>query len=225
MAFLLTAVCAEAPTGAPTTSDRTTTNICLFMMRFFMVRENTVHGNSIREPRFRLTQGAKRLQEAESETLVGVDDRLCVEDRFEAGFHLEIESEGSILRRMRRVGLEIETTARGCIGADTLNDPPGLSKFACELENAVNLVAAGESTAVEENVASGSFFEQEAGGFEHDLHYKIVLLDGIFDILRCKKSGADLVFAEQRSLRTVGQSARECCLAGAWKPGHQNHHC
>jgi hypothetical protein len=26
-------------------------------------------------------------------------------------------------------------------------------------------------------------------------------------------------------LRTVGQSARECCLAGAWKPGHQNHHC
>ena len=142
------------------------------------------HENSIREWKVRLAQAVKRLLDAEIERLISIDERFCVGDGFEAGLYLEVEREGSIVRRMRSVGLKIETAASGFIGTDALDDRPRLSQFAGELENAINLVAAGESTTVEENFASGSFFQYEAGSFEHDLRYEVVLLDGVFDISR-----------------------------------------
>src|SRR5260370_41141255 len=76
--------------------------------------------------------------------LVRVDRSFVVGDGFEAGFHFKVEREGSVVRRLRGIGFEVEMEASGFLGTGALDDRPGLSEFASELENAVDLVAAGE---------------------------------------------------------------------------------
>ena len=167
---------------------------------------------------------AERLLNALLERLVRRDCGFGISDRFEAGFHFEVERERSVVRGVRGIGFEVETAASGFLGTGALDDRPGLSEFAGELENAVDLVAAGEGAAVEKDFASRSILQQEAGGFEHDLHHEVVLLDGVFDIFWREQGGADLVFAEERALSAAGQFASERGFAGSGKACHQNNH-
>ena len=168
--------------------------------------------------------GDERLLDAMLQRLVSGDRRFGIRDRFEAGFHFEVERERPVVRGMRGVGFEIETAAGGFIGTGALDDRPGLSEFAGELENPVDLIAAGEGAAVEEDFAGRSILQQEAGGVEHHLHHEVVLLDGVFDIFWREQRGADLVFAEERALRAAGQFAGKRGFAGSRETGHQNNH-
>ena len=165
--------------------------------------------------RFGASQCGESLLDALLKRLVGGDRRFGICNRFEAGFHFEIERERPVVRGMRGVGFEVETPAGGFIGTGALDDRPGLSVFAGELENPVDLIAAGEGAAVEEDFAGGSILQQETGGVEHDLHHEVVLLDGVFDIVWREQRGADFIFAEERALSAAGQFAGERGLAGS----------
>src|SRR5271157_87868 len=169
-------------------------------------------------------QSTPRLFDALLNRLVSGDRRFAICDGLEPRLHFQVEREGSVVRGMQRIGFEVETAASGFIGTGALDDRPGLSEFAGELENAVDLVAAGEGAAVEKDFASRSGLQQEACSLEHDLHYEVVLLDGVFDIFRREQGGADLVFAEERVLRAASQFASERGFAGTGKTGHQNNH-
>jgi hypothetical protein len=114
---------------------------------------------------------------------VGVDGHLRTNDGLEAGFYFQVKSEVTVTRGMRRVGSEFKTLARGLIGAYAFDDDRGLSEFVGELEDALDLVAAGEGASVEENFARGIFLQQEAGSLQHDLQDEVVLADGIFDVV------------------------------------------
>jgi hypothetical protein len=128
------------------------------------------------------------------------------------------------VRGVRGIGFEVETAASGFLGTGALDDRPGLSEFASELQNAVDLVAAGKGAAVQKDFTSRSILQQEAGGFEHDLHHEVVLLDGIFDIFWREERGADLIFTEERALSAVGQFAGERSFTCAGKTCHQDDH-
>src|SRR5208282_1293658 len=128
------------------------------------------------------SHGGQSLLNALFEQLVCVDLCLGISDGFEAASHLEVERESSVVRRVRGVGLEVETPASGFIGTGTLDDCPGLSEFAGEFQNAVDLIATRESAAVKKDFASGNSLQQEAGSFEHHLHHEVVLLYGVFNI-------------------------------------------
>src|SRR6202790_4009935 len=156
--------------------------------------------------------------------LVSVDRSFGVGDGFEAGFHFKVEREGSVARRVRGIGFEVEMATSGFLGTGALDDRPGLSEFASELENAVDLVAAGKGAAVQKDFTSRSILQQEAGGFEHDLHHEVVLLDGIFDIFWREQGGAELIFAEECALSAVGQFAGERSFPCAGKTCHQDDH-
>src|SRR5208282_5882343 len=110
------------------------------------------------------------------------DDCLRVGDRFEAGLHFEVKREGSVVRGVRRVGREVKPAASGFIGTSTLDDDAGLAELPANVENPINLISAGERTAVQQDYARGIHVQQEAGGFEHDFHYEVVLCDREFDV-------------------------------------------
>src|SRR5208283_4277742 len=113
------------------------------------------------------SHGGQSLLNALFEQLVCVDLCLGISDGFEAASHLEVERESSVVRRVRGVGLEVETPA---------------SEFAGEFQNVVDLIATRESAAVKKDFASGNSLQQEAGSFEHHLHHEVVLLYGVFNI-------------------------------------------
>src|SRR3984893_27497 len=173
------------------------------------------------------SSGADRGQsmfEALLKRLVSVDRSFGVGDGCEAGFQCTVEREGSVVRRVRGIGFEVEMAASGLVGTGALDDRPGLSEFASELENAVDLVAPGKGAAVQKDCTSRSILQQEAGGLEHDLDHEVVLLDGIFDIFWREEGGADLIFAEERALSAVGQFAGERSFTCAGKTCHQDDH-
>src|SRR5260370_39407243 len=164
------------------------------------------------------------LSDALRKRLVSVDRSFGVGDGFEAGLPFQVERDSWVVRGVRGIGFEAETAASGFLGTGALDDRPGLSEFASELENAVDLVAAGKGAAVQKDFTSRSILQQEAGGFEHDLHHEVVLLDGIFDIVRREEGGADLIFAEDRALSAVRQFAGERSFTCAGKTCHQDDH-
>src|ERR1039458_8249453 len=170
------------------------------------------------------SHSGQSLLDAPLKRLVGIDRDLRISDGFEARLHLQVERERPILRWVRGVRFKIQAPPSGFIGTGALDDRPGLSEFACECQNAVDLIATGKGAAVEKDFASGSFLQQEAGSVEHDLHHEVVLLDRVFDIFWREQGGADLIFAEERAPRAACQLASECSFTGSGKAGHQNDH-
>ena len=69
--------------------------------------------------------------------LVGGNRRFGISDGLETGFHFEVEREIPVVRGVRGVGLQIETAASGFIRTGALDDPPGLSKFVSESDDAI----------------------------------------------------------------------------------------
>jgi len=155
---------------------------------------------------------------------VGRNCCFRIGDGFEVGFHFEVERKRAVVRRVRRVGFEVETTPSGFIGTKALDDHPRLSGIAGELENTVDLVTTGEGATVKKDFTSRSFLQPIAGSFEHDLHHEVVLLDRVFDIFRRKQRGADFVLAEESALSAASQFASERGFAGPREAGHQNNH-
>src|SRR5271166_3508940 len=94
------------------------------------------------------SDGSQSLLHALLNRLVSIDRRFGIGNRLETGLHFQVEREGSVMRRVRRIGFKIQTTASGFIGTGTLDDRPGLAEFTGEFENTIDLVAAGEGTAV-----------------------------------------------------------------------------
>ena len=167
----------------------------------------------------------ERLLDALRKRLVGRDSRLGISDRFEVGLNFEVEREGSIVRGMRGVGFQVETPASGFIGTGALDDRPGLSEFAGEFENAVDLVASRESAAVEEDLASGSHFAAGSEPRRASPPSRSRLARRSIRYLPARTSAAaNLVFAEERALCAAGQFACERGLAGSRETGHENNH-
>src|ERR1700675_279449 len=94
------------------------------------------------------SDGGQRLLNALLERLVRRDCGFGISDRFEAGLHFEVERESPVVRGVRGVWFEVETTASGFLGTGALDNRRGLSEFVGEFENAVDLVAAGEGAAI-----------------------------------------------------------------------------
>ncbi len=97
---------------------------------------------------------------------------------------------------MRGVEFPVQSSFRRFVGAAAFEDRPWLVKLGCEFQNAVDLVAAREGSSIKEDCLSWIALQQVASGVEHDFHDKVILLDGVFDIARREKSGADFVLAQ-----------------------------
>src|SRR6267378_651844 len=108
------------------------------------------------------SDGGQSLFDAPLKRLVSVDRSSGVGDGFEAGFQFKVERERPVVRGVRGIGFEVKTAASGFLGTNALDYCPGLSELAGEFENAVDLVAAGEGAAVEQDLASRILLQQEA---------------------------------------------------------------
>src|ERR1017187_2035379 len=97
------------------------------------------------------SHSGQSLLDAPLKRLVGIDRDLRISDGFEARLHLQVERERPILRWVRGVRFKIQAPPSGFIGTGALDDRPGLSEFACECQNAVDLIAVGKGTAVEKD--------------------------------------------------------------------------
>jgi hypothetical protein len=180
------------------------------------------HKNTMREQLVR-RDGGERLTETAVKRLIGVQRDLWIHNGLESGFHFKIECESSIVRRMQWVG-DIEALAHRFLRTSTLQNRPGLRRFAGETENTVDLVTAGKSAPIKKNRAIWRPLQQEARRVEHHFHHEIVLLNGIFDISWGKNGGTNFVLAEHCALRATCQCAGKRGFTSTGKTGHENYH-
>src|ERR1035438_3104829 len=166
----------------------------------------------------------ERLLDALRERLVRTDRRFRIGNRFEACSNFQVERERSVSRRMRKIALKIETPTSRIIGTDRLDDRPRLIDLSRKVENAVNLVTTGESSSVKKDFACGILLQQIAPNVEHNLHYKVILLDGVFDIFRREQSRANQIFADDSTITNAGKFPSESRLAGTRQPRHEDNH-
>src|ERR1700692_316894 len=165
----------------------------------------------------------QRLLQASLKRLLGGDRRLGIRDLFEPLFHLRVQREAAIASWMRWVNRTKAPPGR-FIGANTLDDLPGLIKLTGKSDHAVDLVSAGEGSPIEKKFARGSVLQQKTGSIEHKLPDEVILLGGVFDFFLREKGGSDLVFAKNGAVRVVGQFASERGFTGSRKTGHDNDH-
>jgi|SRR4030095_2643701 len=144
-----------------------------------------------------LAERGEGLRGAVLHRLVGVDDRLGKSDWFEAGSDFLVQSEGAIAGGVLfGCGLRFDAAAGQFLGANALEDPPGLMELVSSLDYFFDLVTAGEGAAIEENRTIGILLEEPGGGLEHEVHHEVVLPGGVFDVSRGKNRVAYFVLAE-----------------------------
>ena len=112
---------------------------------------------------------------------VGVKNCLGAGDGLEVGLDFKVESKVTVVCGVSGIGFEVETATGGFVRAGALENHSGLAEVAGYFDDAIDLVAAGESAAVKENVARGGFVELETHGLEHHFHNEVVLHGRVFD--------------------------------------------
>src|SRR5215470_2535668 len=88
----------------------------------------------------------------------------------------------------------------------------------------VDLVAPGEGATIEKNDASWVFVEEPGGGLEHELHHKVVLPGGVFDVIRGKNCAAYFVFAKYYGVEMRSYRTSQGGFAAAGESGEEDDH-
>jgi len=115
--------------------------------------------------------------------LNSVDCCLGESDRFEVGFDFEVGVEAAI-----RAGCSPEAAwgfdarTRDIVGADALENSPGLVEFLWRRQRLVRSGSGGRRVRPSRKTMRRVFPESHAAAFEHDLQDEVVLRGGVFDV-------------------------------------------
>ncbi|MGA9542665.1 MAG: hypothetical protein WBQ85_03800, partial [Candidatus Sulfotelmatobacter sp.] len=94
-------------------------------------------------------------------------------------------------------------------------DAPALVQRVCSAHDVVDLVAARERPAIEEDKSVWISLQELARGFKHEMQAEVILAGRVFDFVGAKESVPDLIFIKYPAAQSTRQFAGERSFTAA----------